>query len=119
TVSGGSGDAERVTGSEISPTLFAILDVRPAIGRLFLQNEDERGRSPVALISHRLWLRRFGGDSALVGRTIMLDGRSRTVVGVMSPGFNFPDQGDVWVPFTTDPAQERHGNRGYAGAIGR
>ncbi|HWJ14688.1 MAG TPA: ABC transporter permease, partial [Gemmatimonadaceae bacterium] len=119
TVSGGSGDAERVTGSEISPNLFAILDVRPAIGRLFLQHEDERGRSPVALISHRLWVRRFGGDSTLVGRTISLDGRAHTVVGVMSPGFNFPQSGDVWVPFKTDPALESHANRGYAGAIGR
>jgi len=119
TVSGGSGDAERVTGSEISPNLFAILDVRPAIGRLFLQNEDERGRAPVVLISHRLWLRRFGGDSALVGRTINVDGRAHTVVGVMSQGFNFPQSGDVWVPFKTDPALESHANRGYAGAIGR
>ena len=119
TITGGSGDAERVTGSEISPNLFAILGVRPAIGRLFLPNEDERGRSAVALISHRLWLRRFGGDSALVGHTMTLDGRPYTVVGVMSRGFNFPDRGDLWVPFTTDPARERHGNRGYAGAIGR
>ena len=119
TITGGSGDAERVTGSEISPNLFAILGVRPALGRLFLPNEDDRGRAPVTLISHRLWLRRFGGDSTLVGRTIDLDGRAHTVVGIMSPGFNFPDRGDVWVPFKTDPALERHGNRGYAGAIGR
>ncbi|HEV8215057.1 MAG TPA: ABC transporter permease [Gemmatimonadaceae bacterium] len=119
TITGGSGDAERVTGSEISPNLFAILGVHPAIGRLFLPDEDERGRAPVALISHRLWMRRFGGDSTLVGRTINLDGRAHTLVGVMSPGFNFPDRGDVWVPFKTDPAQESHGDRGYAGAIGR
>ena len=119
TITGGSGDAERLTGSEVSPNLFAILGVRPALGRLFLPNEDEMGRSPVALISHRLWLRRFGGDSTLIGRTINLDGRASTVVGVMSAGFNFPDRGDVWVPFKTDPAKERHENRGYAGAIGR
>jgi putative ABC transport system permease protein len=119
TLISGSGDAERVAGSEISANLFAILGVRPAIGRSFLPKEDEQGRSSVALISHRLWQRRFGGDSTLVGRTIMLDGRAFTVVGVMPEGFNFPDRGDVWVPFVTDPAQEKHGNRGYAGAIGR
>ena len=119
TITGGSGDAERVTSSEISPNLFAILGVHPAIGRLFLPSDDERGRAPVALISHRLWERRFGGDSTLVGRTVTLDGRATTVVGVMPSGFNFPDRGDVWVPFITDPAQEAHSNRGYAGAIGR
>lgn len=119
TITGGSGDAERVTGSAISPNLFAILGVRPALGRLFLPNEDERGRSPVALISYRLWERRFGGDSTIVGRTITIDGHATTVVGVMPSGFNFPQLGDVWLPFTTDPALEAHSNRGYAGAIGR
>ena len=119
TITGGSGDAERITGSEISPNLFAILGVRPALGRLFLPNEDEKGQAPVALISHRLWQRRFGGDSTLVGRPINLDGRAYTLVGVMAPGFNFPSSGDVWIPFKTDPALERHSNRGYAGAIGR
>ena len=73
TITSGSGDAERVTGSEISPNLFTILGVHPVIGRSFLPNEDERGRSPVALISHRLWQRRFAGDSTLVGRTITLE----------------------------------------------
>ncbi|HMC56572.1 MAG TPA: ABC transporter permease [Gemmatimonadaceae bacterium] len=111
-------DAERIYGAYVSWNLFRVLGVSPIIGRNFLPEEDAPGRNHEIIISHRLWTRRFGSDSALVGKTLQLDGRPWTVIGVMPPGFNFPDRGDAWEPFAADP-NESHGNRQYAGAIGR
>jgi predicted permease len=112
-------DAERVAGAEVTANLFPLLGVGPILGRTFLADEEAKGRNLVTLLSHRLWERRFGGDKKIVGKSIRLDGRSYTVVGVMPPGFNFPDRGDLWTPFSVNPAEEAHDNRGYAGAIGR
>jgi len=119
TLSDETSEAERVAGAWVTANLFPTLGVHPIIGRNFTAEEDTQGRHYVALLSHRLWQRRFAGDSAIVGKRLTIDGRSRTVVGVMPPAFNFPERGDVWFPFAANPAEEAHGNRGYAGAIGR
>ena len=111
--------AQRVNGAEISSHLFQVLGVQPQLGRHFASDEDGVNRARVLLLSNGLWQRRFGADSGIVGKTILIDGRDYIVVGVMPPGFNFPDRGELWVPFQTDPASESHGNRQYAGAIGR
>ena len=113
------GEAERVEGAEVAASLFSTLGVRPLIGRGFLPEEETPGRDRVVVLSHGLWQRRFGGDSTVVGRTITMDATPYTVVGVMPPNFNFPDRGQLWVPFATDAAREVRGNRMYAGAIGR
>jgi putative ABC transport system permease protein len=112
-------DAERVNGALISANLFRVLGVRPARGRLFLAGEDGVSPQPVVLIGDALWKRRFGADIAIVGKTISVDGRSRTVVGVLGPGFSFPDRGELWMPFQVDPVNDDPGNRFHAGAIGR
>jgi putative ABC transport system permease protein len=111
-------DAERLSGSDVSWNLFRIHGVAPMIGRDFVREEDAPGNQFEVLISHRVWSGRFASDSGIVGRTISMDGRPWTVVGVMPPRFNFPDRGDYWVPFAAGP-NERHDDRGYAGAIGR
>ena len=119
-VSDGSGDAERVNGSNVSADLFSILGVKPLIGRPFTKAEEVNGHDHVVLLGYRLWQRRYGGDQAIVGRTVTVDARPYTVVGVMPPGFAFPDRGEMWTPFAPDAGDEQqHGNRGYAGAIGR
>jgi putative ABC transport system permease protein len=118
TLSDDATEAERVDGAWVAASLFPALGVRPLIGRGFTADEETPGRDRVVLLSHRLWQRRFGGDSTIVGRPITIDGKRYTVVGVMPPHFNFPERGDLWIPFATDPATEVHGNRGYAGAIG-
>src|SRR5205823_11142257 len=111
-----SGDAERLSGADVSWDLFRILGASPMLGRNFVHDEGVAGNQYEALLSYGLWQRRFGGDSAVVGKTVPLDGRAWTVVGVMPRGFNFPDVGDYWVPFIPWP-DESHQNRGYAGAI--
>ena len=119
TLSDDANEAERAYGALVSANLFPTLGVRPILGRNFLPEEDREHGPLVAMLSYRLWLRRFGGDSAIVGKRITIDGLPHTVVGVMPPAFNFPDRGDIWLPFAAVPSEEEHSNRGYAGAIGR
>jgi putative ABC transport system permease protein len=119
TLSDAGAEAERVEGAQVAANLFDLLGVRPALGRLFLPGEDAPGSPRIALLSDRVWRRRFGADSTIVGKSIIADGRQVMVVGVMKPGFNFPARGDLWVPFTVNAATENRSNRFYAGAIGR
>ena len=75
--------------------------MRPILGRPFRADENESGKHKVTVLSHGLWVRRFGGDSGIIGRTIALDGTPFTVVGVMPAGFSYPDARDLWVPIDT------------------
>src|SRR2546421_9798672 len=90
------GIAERVKGLRVSKHFFATLGVRPEVGRDFLAEEDQIGGPSVALLSHGYWMRRFGGDSGVVGRTIALDGRPTVVVGVLPASFRWLSPVDVW-----------------------
>ncbi len=114
----GTGGAERLEGAEVSANLFPLLGVRPILGRTFLESEAVQGNERVVILSYGLWQRRFSGDRDIVGRTVTIYLQPYTVVGVMPRGFAFPDNGQAWTPFVPD-RDERHGNRGYAGAIGR
>ncbi|MDQ3995464.1 MAG: ABC transporter permease, partial [Gemmatimonadota bacterium] len=118
--SGDGAEAERVEGASITANLLPILGVRPILGRQFLPEEDEDGRDNVVLLGYGLWQRRYGGERSIVGRTITVNGRPHTVVGVMPPQFNFPERGEVWVPFGAPAwATEQRASRQYAGALGR
>jgi putative ABC transport system permease protein len=103
---------ERVTGLRVTADLLPMLGVTPQIGRLFTPDEDGPGREHVVVLGHRLWQRRFGGDPAVLGRTVTLDGEAHTVVGVMPRGFEFPPfwarGAELWAPL---PLADRAGNR--------
>jgi putative ABC transport system permease protein len=102
----GEGEPERLFGARVSPSLFRVLGVVPALGRTFTDDEDVVGNEKVVLLSHGLWMRRFGGDPAIVGRAIDLSGVRHTVVGVMRPEFDYPGREfQVWTPLTIDPAE--------------
>lgn len=92
------GTTETLKTTFTTANLFSLLGVEPIAGRNLLPADDEANASKVMLISHRLWMQAFGGDPAVIGREVHLDGTSRTVVGVMPPGFRFPSQTDLWVP---------------------
>jgi predicted permease len=91
-----------------SANFFAVLGVRPAVGRVFAEGEDAPGAGRLAVLSHELWTRQFGGDSGVVGRVVQLDGAPYTVLGVLPAAFQFAPVGaaDVWVPFDR-PAEWR------------
>ncbi|MBX3146476.1 MAG: ABC transporter permease [Gemmatimonadales bacterium] len=105
------GEPEQLAGANVSPGLFEVLGVRPALGRTFARDEEQAGG--VVIISDRLWRRRFGSDPALLGRSVVLNGVARTVIGVMPPGFHFPrgaelpsgfqfgNRTDLWAPLET------------------
>jgi putative ABC transport system permease protein len=118
----GADEPERVRGMRITANLFRTLGVKPALGRDFLDEEDEPGGRAVLLLSHRLWKRRFGADPAVVGRTVPLDGRGHVVVGVLPPGvvaFDLVSEEDeeavVFVPL--GPQKPRLMNRGLRDAL--
>src|SRR5215469_7024093 len=100
----GSGTPERVSIARISANLFSLLDASPAVGRIFQDGEDQPDHF-VTVLSYGLWQRLFGGDPSAVGRSVMLNGYSYTIIGVMPQAFEFPPRGlswygtaDLWIP---------------------
>ena len=102
----GGGNPERVDGAAVSPGLFELLGVKPVLGRAISSGEDQPGRDQVVMLSYGLWQRRFSADREVVGKSITLDARSCTVIGVMPQGFQFPgNTGTILNLFTAPPAQ--------------
>lgn len=99
----GGDEPERLEGELVSSAYFHLLGLRPAIGRFFSPQEDRAdGARNVAVLGFGLWKRRFGGDPSLIGRPLVLNGLSYTVVGVAPPAFRgLSDQAEVWVPTAT------------------
>src|SRR5215203_135408 len=79
--------AERLDIAQTTANFFSVFGVDPEIGRLFIQADEQAGHPPIAVLSHTLWQRRFGGDREIVGKSITLDGKTYTVVGVVPAGF--------------------------------
>ncbi len=102
----GSGEPQRIAATRITANLFSTLGVTPVLGRTFLPGDEKAGADRVAIVSHGLWQRQFGGDPSVVNRTVQLNGESYTLVGIMPPGFQFPALRDLWVPLVLDPAKE-------------
>lgn len=95
----GGGEPEPLQGMYVSANLFELLRVAPARGRNFTSDEDRVGGTPVAIVSHSLWQRRFGGDPDILGKQIVVSGTSATVIGVMPAGFQLLDPAaELWMP---------------------
>jgi putative ABC transport system permease protein len=90
--------AEHLRGMPVSAGYFRVLGVHPALGRDFLDEEDHADGQRVAILSHNLWVRRFGADVDQIGRTVLLNGEPFTIVGVMPGGFECVPPADVWTP---------------------
>ena len=107
----GTGDPLRVAAAWGTTDFFQVLGTKPLLGRVFTPEEFEAGRNQVAVISYGLWQNRFGSDSKVVGRTIVLNAQNCAVVGVMPANFNFPSRDvDVWQPLPISPASTNIGN---------
>jgi len=92
------GEAEHVDGAEISSALFPVLGVTLSRGRTFVPEDDQPGGAPVAIISYGLWQRHYGGSSAAIGRPLVFEGKSYTVVGVAPSGLRLSWEPDVFTP---------------------
>jgi putative ABC transport system permease protein len=105
----GDGDAERLQGMRVTPGYFDVLGGSAAIGRVFTAADTEFGTRRIALISHGLWKRRFGGASDVLGSTVVLNGDAFTIVGVLRPDFPFQIRdAEIVAPFppATDPRRD-------------
>ncbi len=100
TLTGGP-EPEILDGTRVSANLFGILGVQPLVGRGFGADDDGPGAPPTVILSYHLWQERFGGTRGVLGETVLLDGHPHTIVGVMPPGFAFPDEARFWVPLRT------------------
>jgi putative ABC transport system permease protein len=94
----GVGEPERLQGRMISAEFFRVLDVAPELGRDFRADEDQPGGSPVVILSHALWVRRFESNPSIIGKQIFLNERSYTVIGVTAADFEFGSGADLFVP---------------------
>ncbi len=103
----GSGEPELIEGVAASPSFFDILGVRTIAGRTFGPGEDEPGQDDRVVLSRRYWNARFSADPALIGRTITLNGRSTTVVGVIPDNNCYPPGIDAWVPLALTPIERQ------------
>jgi predicted permease len=111
-------EPERVPRAGVTTGFFSVLGIQPFLGRTFVPEDDKPETISVAIISHGLWKRRFGSDPAIVGKQVQISSRLITVIGVMPPGFEFPEQTQVWVPSAVKLSDEPRDNRAWS-AIAR
>ena len=122
----GSGEPEELIGMDVTPDFFPTLGVAPIVGRIFADEEGPEGHDAVAILSYGLWQRRFAGDAGVVGRTVQLNGRPVTIVGVMPPDTRLfikrwsltGKPAELWMPFAFTAASRQPRGR-YMSAIAR
>src|SRR5215207_7853084 len=113
----GSGEPERVPGASVSTNYFQLLGLSTHIGRTFVATDSVPGAERPVVLAYGFWLRRFGGDSALIGKPITLDGQPFTVIGVLSPSVRTQTQ--LWTPLTLPPQIIADRNAHMLAVIGR
>jgi predicted permease len=108
----GAGEPEHVPGLDVTDGTLAILGVRPTLGRLFTRRDDSPGAPETVLLSYGYWQRKFGGAASVIGRSIMVDGKPREIIGVLPLGFHFLDEQDaaLILPFQWDRSKTTLGN---------
>src|SRR5436305_910134 len=122
-LSGNGAEPEAVPRAGVTIGFFSVLAVQPVLGRALVPEDDKPasfngGRGTVAIISHALWKRRFGSDPAIIGRVVQMKSRPRTGIGVMPPGFEYPEQTQIWVNSAVNLSEEPRDNRAWS-AIAR
>lgn len=109
---------ERIGGARATRGVFGVLGIDPILGRTFLESEDRPGGPGLVVLSYGIWMERFGGDREVLGRTMVLNESSFTIVGVMPRGFSFPEGARLWTTFP-DSDRERERNSQFANGIAR
>jgi putative ABC transport system permease protein len=104
---------------QATANLFALVGQNVALGRTLQPGDGRVGATPVVVLSHSLWTRRFGADTGIIGRTLRLSGTPHEVVGVMPPRFGFPINAEFWIPLAVDGAGWQPGVGPRLQAMGR
>jgi predicted permease len=101
----GTGDPVRLAGARVDANVFTVLGVRPYLGRTFAVGDDSAGVNPTIVLGFNAWRRVFGGDSAIIGKSVDISGLSRTVIGVLPPTFFFPTmaEAEIFTPLDLTP----------------
>ncbi len=116
----GGSEPRHVLLTMCSPTLFRVFQAGPALGRTLLPDDDLPGNGGVAVLSHRFWQEYFGGDAAIVGKTIRVNGIGCSIVGIMPSTFRFPNVNvDLWQPMPRNGESLGDRRRHFASAVGR
>jgi len=116
---GTEGAVQPLLGCRVSANFFEVLGVAPAVGRLFAPGEEQPGADRVAIVSHGFWQRRSGGDTHLLGKTILLNGRTYTIVGIMPKDFDYPVPVELWTPLALTPGEKNDREQLSLSALGR
>ena len=116
-VSGGEGP-ERVGGAAVTADLFSTLGVQPSVGRGFTGEDERDNASPTLVIGDLVWKRRFQSTPEIIGRTMRVNGLTRTIVGVMPAGFGFPEVARLWIPLAPEARNWQRTDRSL-GVVGR
>lgn len=103
----GAEKPEQLRAAEVTPSFFRVFGTRPRIGRYLVATEQGSNAPPVVVLSYALWRSRMGSDPKVLGKTLVLDGMSSTVVGVMPQGFDYPKGTQVWKPLNVDEGSQR------------
>lgn len=109
---------DRFDGAVVTANALDMLRVRPALGRWFVEGEDQPGADRVIVLGYEIWQQKYSGAPDIIGRAIRVNNEMRTVVGVAPEGFAFPINQEAWIPLEVDPAQSVPGDGGYP-AFGR
>ncbi len=114
--------AERLFALRTTGNFFPLFGVAPLMGRAFTDADDQTGAEPVVVLSYGFWQRRFNGDPAVVGRSMRLDGRNATVIGVMPKDFDYPlfwGSLDLWRPFAASAESRQNRGNNFLREFGR
>jgi predicted permease len=110
---------ERYSGAWVTANTFDVLGVPAVLGRTFAEGEDLPGSPPTVLLGHHVWRDRYGSDPGVLGKSVRINGRQGTVVGVMPEGFRWPSNHDLWVTMDDDPRAAARGEGRSYWAMGR
>jgi putative ABC transport system permease protein len=108
---------ERVDGAVVSASFFALLGAQASLGRAFLPADDQPGHENIVVLSHALWERRFGADRAVLGKSLVMNARQYTIVGIAPVGFQFPPNAELWTPLSFSPNDLGPNSRGNHGLM--
>ena len=108
----GEGEPQQLMGIAVTAHYFDVYGIKPVLGRMFLPEEDAKGKNNVVVLSYPFWQRQFGGTADVTGRTVQLNGEPYTIAGVAPIGFGIANKVDFWTPMAFAPKDVANDNRG-------